>query len=431
MGAIFVVALGLFVALGVLGARNYNHRRDDYDARLSGHREELASYKSFGYLDSGGLYVDRSPALLSSIVRGVEGSFGNILKVHRIVYPQFSGGSSDNPLVTAFEPVDFLFAIKIVLGLCALLLTFDAVSGERENGTLVLVVSGLASRLDVLAGKFAGALVSLVLPCTIAFAAGIGAAALQVRDDVPLAAWMRIAGLWGVAVVYLSIFLGVGLLASSLARTSLVSLTIATLAWLSLGIVLPRVLVATSTFIAPAPDMAQVEAEVELVRQEARRNALRKLHYIVESTRRQLSVETIFFVNQGEADAGAVRVRKVREAYERNRGAHDRAARFMMAIVPAGALSSAAMTLADTDTRSFDRYLDRFKEYRDGVLSFYADPVLRMGDFDPASVPRFAPPPPSFAVTIADLGPPLGSLLGWLILVLGASAVSLYGYDPR
>jgi ABC-2 type transport system permease protein len=429
--AILLVAVGLFTVLGVLGARNYNHQRDDYDARVSGHREELSTYTSLNYLDSGGLYIDRRPALLSSMVRGVEGSYGNILRVQRLVYPQYSGGSSDSPLVTAFEPVDFLFVIKIVLSLCALLLTFDAVSGERENGTLTLVLSGLASRLDVLIGKLLGALVSLVLPCSIAFGAGVTIVTMQLQDAVPLAAGLRIAAVWGVTIIYLAVFLAIGLLASSLARTSIVSLTMGLLVWFTIVIVLPRVLVAMAGRVAPAPDMGQIEAEVEMVRQTARRNALRKLHYIVESTGQQLSVETVFVVNRGEAEAGAMRVRDLREAYERQRGAHDRMARLLTTIVPAGALAGATMTMAGTDVRNFERYLDQFKYYRDSILQLYGQYTNRASRFDPASVPRFDPAPPSLSETIRAVGPQLAALTAWVVLTLGATAFALYGYDPR
>jgi ABC-type transport system involved in multi-copper enzyme maturation permease subunit len=429
--AVLVVAAGLFVTLGVLGARNYNHQRSDYDARVSGHREELSTYKSLNYIDSGGLYVDRRPAPLSSIVRGVEGSFGNILRVQRLVYPQYSGGPSDSPLVTAFEPVDFLFVMKIVLSLCALLLTFDAVSGERENGTLPLLLSASASRLDVLTGKLVGALVTLLLPCSIGFAAGVATVAMQLHDPLSPLAWLRILAIWGVTALYLALFLCLGLLASSMARTSIVSLTIALLAWLTIVVVTPRVLVAAAGRAVPAPDMGRVEAEVEMVRQTARRNAIRKLHYIVESTGQQLSVETVFVVNRGEAEAGAVRVRALREAYERQRGAHDRMARAVTTLVPAGALSGAVMTLAGTDLRDYDRYLDEFKQYRDGILRYYAQFTNRSTPFDPASVQRFEPRLVSLGEAFATASRQVTALVTWLVVMLGASAVAFHGYDPR
>lgn len=431
MAAVLVVAGGLFVALGILGARNYNHQRDDYEARVAAHREELSAYTTLHHLDSLGIYVDRPPAPLSSMVRGAEGSYGNILRLVRLTYPQYSGGSSDSPLMTAFEPVDFLFVIKIVLSLCALLLTFDAVSGERENGTLALVLAGLVSRFDLLAGKLLGAFVSLVLPSTIAFAAGVAIVALQLQDGLTPSAWLRIAAVWGVAVVYLTIFLCIGLLASSAARASLVSLTIALLAWLTLVIVLPRVLVATAGHVASPPDIGQVEAEIETIRQVARLSTLRKLHYLVESTGQQLAVDTIYLVNRGEAHANMTRVHELREAYERRRGTHDRVVRGLMTIGPAGALSGGAMMLAGTEVANYARYLDHFKQYREGILRHYAQFPKRNMRFDAAALPAFRPPQPSLAETASTMSLQAVSLVVWLVFTLGAGAIALSRYDPR
>ena len=48
--------------------------------------------------------------------------------------------------------------MQVILGLLALLLTFDALSGERESGNLRLLLGNGLPRRTLLAGKLLGAL---------------------------------------------------------------------------------------------------------------------------------------------------------------------------------------------------------------------------------------------------------------------------------
>ena len=64
--------------------------------------------------------------------------------------------------------VDWAFIIGYVLSLIAILFTFDAVSGERERGTLRLMLANAIPRHTVLIGKFLGALVSVSIPFILA-----------------------------------------------------------------------------------------------------------------------------------------------------------------------------------------------------------------------------------------------------------------------
>ena len=64
--------------------------------------------------------------------------------------------------------MDWAFIIGYVLSLIALLFTFDSVSGEREQGTLRLMLANSIPRHTVLIGKFLGALISITIPFLLA-----------------------------------------------------------------------------------------------------------------------------------------------------------------------------------------------------------------------------------------------------------------------
>ena len=64
--------------------------------------------------------------------------------------------------------VDWAFIIGYILSLIALWFTFDAFSGEREQGTLRLMLANSIPRHTVLIGKFLGALLSISIPFALA-----------------------------------------------------------------------------------------------------------------------------------------------------------------------------------------------------------------------------------------------------------------------
>lgn len=98
--------------------------------------------------------------------------------------------------------------------LIALLLSHDAIAGEAERGTLLLLLAYPVSRTAVILGKFAGQLAILAFATTF----GYGAAALAIGWNLGLAAWGAFAVMVGASVLLGAVFLALGLLASTLVR---------------------------------------------------------------------------------------------------------------------------------------------------------------------------------------------------------------------
>lgn len=65
------------------------------------------------------------------------------------------------------DNMDWMFIIKIVFSLFAIIFTFDAICWERANGTLTLMCSNSVSRSSVLLGKYLGACGTLLTPLVV------------------------------------------------------------------------------------------------------------------------------------------------------------------------------------------------------------------------------------------------------------------------
>jgi len=119
--------------------------------------------------------------------------------------------------------------------LLALLLSFDAISGELDRGTLALTLSYPVSKASFLVGKFAAHLTIL----GAALAAGLGLAGLLSAwlGDVSAASLVDLARLFASALLLGATFLGLGYAVSGLARQPGAAAGLAIGLWL-IGIVL-------------------------------------------------------------------------------------------------------------------------------------------------------------------------------------------------
>src|SRR5690606_17347722 len=118
-----------------------------------------------------------------------------------------------------------------LIPLIALLISHDAVVGEMERGTMLLLLSYPVSRNQVLLGKFCGHVVILAFATLF----GYGAAALALAltgSDIGAASWMAFLSLIWSSVLLGAVFIALGYLASTLVRERGTAAGIAIGVWL-------------------------------------------------------------------------------------------------------------------------------------------------------------------------------------------------------
>jgi ABC-type transport system involved in multi-copper enzyme maturation permease subunit len=140
--------------------------------------------------------------------------------------------------------IDWVFIIRTIFSLSVIIFTFDAICSERERGTLTLMCSNPVSRSSVLLGKYLGACGTLLIPLVVGIivnlliiliAGGVaGTVSLQAEH------WVRICLLILASTVYISLFIFLGLLVSTVARKSSSSLLILLSFWVALIIAYPN-----------------------------------------------------------------------------------------------------------------------------------------------------------------------------------------------
>ena len=251
-----VLLLALMLTNAVVHLREQPERVQKYRQGVTQYQNELASYAeeslySLAQKGPGDLYKKPSPLRFCAeggetfLSRRAEGGYQrwstDTLKSFWILgYPSATPNLRNiNPTVTK---VDWGFIIGYVLSLIALLFSFDAVSGERERGTLRLTLANSVPRHTVLFGKFLGGLISIAIPFTFAVLMNLLVISTSSNIHLEADAWLRLGIIFCIALLYMCLFLGLGLLVSSRVQRSAVSLVILLLAWVLLVVFMPSTL---------------------------------------------------------------------------------------------------------------------------------------------------------------------------------------------
>ena len=143
--------------------------------------------------------------------------------------------------------IDWTFIIGYVLSLIALLFTFDAISGEREHGTLRLMLANAIPRHTVLIGKFLGALISTTIPFMLAMLVNLLMISSASEVHLNTQAWGRLGIILFIALLYTCLFLALGMLVSARVQRSAVSLVILLLTWVTFVAFMPSTLAALAS----------------------------------------------------------------------------------------------------------------------------------------------------------------------------------------
>src|SRR5690606_16261552 len=165
-----------------------------------------------------------------------------------------TGTAKVDPLTVTVVSLSSLSIFLIPL--IAMLLSYDAIVGEIDRGTMALLLSYPIARRQVLAGKFLGHLAILALATIAGY--GIAGLALQLaHGGLDLAAWTPFALLIAASILLGASFLSLGYLISALVQERATAAGVAIGVWLFLVViydmVLLGVLVADQGRIITAP----------------------------------------------------------------------------------------------------------------------------------------------------------------------------------
>ena len=179
-------------------------------------------------------------------------------------YELSSESEEDNLLSTFFGKIDFLFIVSYVLSLVAFIFTFSTVSGEKESGTLRLVMSNQVPRWKIIFAKIIGNYAVFFAPLLIAqlvLLLILFSSSAIVMSSVLIIKTMVI---FSSVFVFLLAMFTLGILVSILTGRSTTSIMSLLFIWVFLVLVIPKTSPMVAEILHPAKSRDALNREISV-----------------------------------------------------------------------------------------------------------------------------------------------------------------------
>ncbi|MEN6561569.1 MAG: ABC transporter permease subunit [Acidobacteriota bacterium] len=454
----FVLLFVLVVVTAVVLTNDYVRKLDEYSARQAEIDRYLSQYAHFNRIGAV-LRPSQPPIPFWALVRGLSAD------VNR-------DGFDDDPLPVMFPLIDLTFIVGVLISLLALILTYDAVCGEKEDGTLKLMLANGLPRSKIILAKAAGAGLTLAGPLVVSLAAGMLVILLHPKVDWSGIDWAALGLIVAGAAIYGGVFLLVGILVSSVHRSSASSIMTSLFIWTLLVLVVPNLSPYVASFLSPAPSRIMVARETERLGDTDRDDLGNKLQARYRAEVLQEYPVLAERLSEAEVKRRVAEDPLYRKAYEARRAAAERAwneanriqsakideirddlrrkeeaqtglARAISMISPLADFSYLATDLSSTGTRNqvhFGRLARLWSrsfddDYRPKKVAAMRakDPTVDTWNtaVDMSDAPRFRYAEEGLGGRIQAALPPFGVLAGCCVVLFAAAYAAFIRYDAR
>jgi ABC-type transport system involved in multi-copper enzyme maturation permease subunit len=359
----FLIGLGITLVLAagsaVINVQDYKQRRQDYQAAV----QEMKSDRFY-------IRLYRPPQVLSTLIQGKDRKLGNSLTLTYLNLPARTSGymgggqSQHHRFISGFAAVDLAFIVRVVLSLLVIFIAYNAVSEEKSQGTLKLVLSNRVPRDQLLLGKFLGGWLVILGSLLVSVLVSVIIVLAHSFVSFGTGEWTRLLCFIGLSVLYLTAFYAVSLFVSVLTNRPSASLLVLLQVWVFLIVIYPNLGVVAASNLVKLPSAEQL----------ARQRGAAFQPYEAE----QKKVQEAFgqAVNSGQTVPKEVGLRNVElwalradlghqvdEQFGRRLAAQAGLAKVLSGLSPAVLFDQAAERYARTGLAEYDRFMREVYRY--------------------------------------------------------------------
>ena len=453
----FIVTFAVCVVLAFLsfyvGAGNYKISRAQYEAAKSQNLRQFEGLTDWFNVQSTRIFLPPQPAAV--LVSGISNDIGRTIEVQgRGDLASEDSKYGDEPLFAAFRFLDLEFLFQLVLALFAILLGYDAISGEKERGTLRLTFANAVPRATFIAGKLIGSAIAMVVPLVLALAA---ASLLLPVLGVPMAGsdWARLGLVILVGILYLTAILALSILASALTHRSSTSFLMLLVIWVGSVMIIPRAAVLMAGRAVEVPSLDDINTQKSKFAAQVFAEDAEKMNSFKPTAAGNID-SMMKEVNDFMGKLGDNRDAKRREfggrldEQRRNKQrVQERLALGLARVSPATSLSLALASISGTSLTLKDRYLDGALAYQRDFAAFQTKKLgapiggrmVRIGHdtkdgekpkpIDVSEIPVFNYTPEPLGHSLGGALVDIGLLLTFNLLLFGGAFAAFLRYDLR
>ncbi|MBN2594888.1 MAG: ABC transporter permease subunit [Sedimentisphaerales bacterium] len=465
----FVIAALLCIVLIPLGM--YVSRKD-YEHRLAAYQTQHQEYRQRhgkGVEPNTEAQAFRPPSILSIFAMGVDPFMPDKVTTARSgLFRTTKESIVDNPNSLLFVKADFIFSVVFIVSLAALIFTFNSFSGEREMGTLRLVIANSVPRSRILLAKVAGNYVALSIPFIISVL--IALLMLDASPDVSIISsnvWPSFLVIMGVTFLFMLCMVSLGLCISAFTRNSMESIVLALFVWALLAICIPKVSPMVADVLYPVEGANVFDTNKRLVAEDIDNELVEEREALRKKCFEELGApESDMHTTQPHTELGqkanaqyeqefapideryqkrlAEALRRLEQDYRRRTNVRSSIATNLSRISPFSSYTYIVSELSGTGVTEPDNFDRNAQRYQDQVKQAVYDKIIvkrgRGGEayeypneFDPrdALIPEMVYSYPTLAQALQAVGFDIIMLGLFTVLFFSLALMKLNRYDVR
>lgn len=461
--------LCLMVVLSSLFVRcqDYSQVLDDFYQETAMEETRLNSIDRPWSLPWRGLTVYARPNPLKIFVRGVDDTNGLAVQINQDQCRPIVR-DLQNTSVPLFPSIDLVTFVGLIMSLMAIVFGYDAICGEKDRGTLRLMLSYNVPRHLVLISKWIGGYVTLIVPFLMTFIVGVVIVLIQGRSAnfaLDQSQWMQLMVIAGLAMLYVAAMYSLAIFVSVLTARPATSVMLLLSLWVVTVLAIPNLSPYMAAALCPTQGAQVTETQKTALARQAERD--REDKYKEYRTKKGIPDKWWETVNFGDykqmepiydmwcfewpirKDSALWLLNereKVSQKYRQQLDAQMETSRWIGRVSPFSCFAMAATELADTGVMESRRYMGQLIDYQGKFSAYACDECLSMEKKYMANqgknpgpwcqrrdnpLPKFNYVPPAGSDYARMVAPDVGILIGMIVIFFMLSYLKFLRYDVR
>ena len=438
----FLIILTFFV-----GAKNYEVNIKKYEAAVSENIRAMKGITDWRMIEH---KIFLPPTPLSSIVSGVSNDVGRTIDMAgRGELNTYDSRYNESPIFAAFRFLDLNFLFQVILSLFAILFAYNAINGEREQGTLKLTFSNAVPRDKYIISKIIGS--SAVLLTTISIPLLVGILILMIMG-IPLQSeeWIKLILILLSGYLFLMCFTVLSVFVSTVTKKSSTSFLVMLVLWIFTILVIPRASVLIAGRMVDVPSLDKMNAQKSLYNRQVAKESFEKMKNfkLEEGNDPMTAINKLMEENSQEIDSKTRVFNKQLNEERRNKLIKQEEVSFALArISPSACFNFAVSELAGTSLSLIRDFEESANEYQSIYEKFQLEKTgsatgsgMRMiirtegeelKEIDPGELPQFRFKGASVSEIISRATVDMGILGLFVLIFFAASYIRFLKYDVR
>lgn len=438
-----IILLSIFIQM-----KDFKNKLKEFYFGEEINRKNLEIFDSWESIANEGIQISMSPSPLSIFCLGVSNHTGNVFSFSGFSPPTPGQGRyGRNPVLAIFGDLDLTFIVRIILSLFAILYTYDAICGEKEAGTLKLILSNPVKKYHIILGKGLGLFISLLFSFLLPFLIGLIIIIINGINFL-LDEWLRLLFSLVFYILFLLCIFLLGLMVSALTYSTNVSFLLLLLIWIFFIILFPSLSTIISNQIIKIPSIQEIQSKKLIFLQEYTEGLKKETARLTNELKSgNISIE--------EFDSRHREIRKklmldmfsknekLESMIQKRQNELNRLILRLSIFSPSGSMTFAVSDLSKTSIYQilhFNTLLSFYqKKFLNYIFSKYEKESLMERVFNPdykikidfSEIPKFKESYESIGVSLQRIGVHLCSLILYSIIFFVLSFYSFIKYDPR